>query len=167
MVIPERHFSMHDFFLELLSRNFSLVHRLRVGSQTEQQITYRETACPVYARVAANHIRAYLSRTFFDGSDIEEKKLREALARHAQFREKDEVDPSVATAGLKKTLAPRSEVTALDRVEAVWSSLEEYFAWNASIERMFRDSRGKFKSSPAHTITAEMVAGLHRSELKI
>ena len=38
------------------------------------------------------HIRACLSRTFFDGSDVEEEKLREALARHAKCWEEDEVD---------------------------------------------------------------------------
>ena len=52
-----------------------------------------------------------------------------------------------------------SEVTALDRVEAAWSSLEEYFALNVSIERVFQYSRGRFKSGPAHIITAELVAG--------
>ena len=31
------------------------------------------------------HIRAYLSRTFFDGSDLEEETLRKALAQHAQY----------------------------------------------------------------------------------
>ena len=67
---------------------------------------------------------------------------------------------------MKKALAPRSEVTALDRVEAAWSSIEEYFALNASIERVFRDSRGRFKSDPAHIITAELVAGLNPPEFK-
>ena len=52
------------------------------------------------------HIRASLSKTFFDGSDLEEAKLREALARHAQCCEEDKVDPSVAAAGVKKALAP-------------------------------------------------------------
>ena len=37
---------------------------------------------------------------------------------------------------------------------------------NASIERVFRDSRGRFKSGPAHTITAELVAGLNPPEFK-
>ena len=78
----------------------------------------------------------------------------------------DEVDPSVAAAGVKKALAPRSEVTALDRVEAAWSSLEEYFALNANIKRVFRDSRGRFKSGPAHIITAELVVGLSPPEFK-
>ena len=54
----------------------------------------------------------------FYGSELEEKTLRKALARHAQCWEEDEVDPSVAAAGVKKTLSPRLEVTALDRVEA-------------------------------------------------
>ena len=112
------------------------------------------------------HIRACMSRTFFDGSDVEEEKLREALARHAQCWEEGEVDRSVAVAGVKKALATRSEVTTLDRVEAAWSSLEEYFALNSSIEHVFRDSRDRFKSSPSHIITAELVAGLNPPELK-
>ena len=72
------------------------------------------------------YIRAHLSRTFFDGSDVEGEKLREALpAPHAQCWAENEVDPSVAAAGLKKTLTLRSEITALDRVEAAGSFLEE------------------------------------------
>ena len=78
----------------------------------------------------------------------------------------DEVDPSVAAAGVKKALAARSEVTVLDRVEAAWSSLKIYFALNASIERVLRGSRGRFNSSPARIITAEMVAGLYPPEFK-
>ena len=99
-------------------------------------------------------------------SDLEEEKLREALARHAQCWEKDEADPSVAAAGVKKALASRSEVATLGRVEAAWSSLEEYFALNVSIERVFRDFRGRFKSGPAHLVTAELVAGLNPPEFK-
>ena len=112
------------------------------------------------------HIHACLSRTFFDGSDLEKEKMHEALARHTQCCEEDEVDPSVAAAGEKKALAPRSEVTALDRVEAAWSSLEEYFALIASIERVFRDNRGRFKGGLVHIITAELVAESHPPEFK-
>ena len=89
-------------------------------------------------------ICACISRTFFDGHDLEEEKLRKALARHAQCWEEDEVDPSVAVAGVKEALALRSEVIALDRVEAAWSSLGEYFASNASIEPVFRGSCDRF-----------------------
>ena len=92
--------------------------------------------------------------------------MRKALAQHAQCWEKDGVDPFAAAAGVKKASAPRSEVTALDKVEAAWSSLEEYFALNASIERVFRNFRGRFKSGPACIITAELVAGLHPPEFK-
>ena len=67
------------------------------------------------------HICACLSKTFSVVSNVEEK-LREALARHVRYWEEDEVDFSVAVAGVKKALAPRSEVTSLDRVEATWSS---------------------------------------------
>ena len=109
-----------------------------------------------FSELLRKHIRAYLTRTVFDGSNLDEEKLRVALARHAQCWEEVEVDPSVAAASVKQASAPRSKVTALDRVEAAWSSLEEYFALNASIERVFPDSRDRFKSVPAHIITAEL-----------
>ena len=56
------------------------------------------------SKLLQKHIRACLSRTFFDGSDVEEK-LRDALARHAQCWEEDEVNSSVTAAGMKKALA--------------------------------------------------------------
>ena len=105
-------------------------------------------------------------RTFFDGSDLEEVKLHEALSWYAQSWVEDKVDPTVTAAGVKKALASRSEVTALDRVEAAWSSLEEYLTLISSIERVFGDSRGRFNISLACIITAELVAGLHLPEFK-
>ena len=118
------------------------------------------------SEVLQKHIRTCLSRTFFDGSDFEEKKLGNALAWHAECWEEDEFDPSAAAVGVKKALAPRSEITALGRVGAVWSSLETHFELNVSIERVFRHFRDRFRSGPAHIITAELVAGLNLPELK-
>ena len=110
------------------------------------------------SKLLHKHIRVCLSRTFYDGSDAEEEKQRVALARYAQCWEEDEVD----------TLLQRSEVTALDRVEPAWSSLEDYFALNASKsnERVLRGSRGRLKSGPVHIITAELVARLNPPEFK-
>ena len=69
---------------------------------------------------------------FFDGFDLKEKKF-----------------PSVTATGAKKASAPQSEVTALGGVEAVLSSLEEYFALNASsIERVLQDICGRLKKRP-------------------
>ena len=51
-------------------------------------------------------------------------------------------------------------------MEAAWSSLEEDLPLNASTERVFRDSRGRFKDGPTHIIMAELMAGLHPPELK-
>ena len=51
-------------------------------------------------------------------------------------------------------------------MEAAWSSLQEYFALNESIERVFRDSRGRFISGPARIVTAELMAGLHTPEVE-
>ena len=133
--------------------------------QSNEEQTMKRRVLPM-AELLQKHIRACLSRTFFYGSDFEEKKLREALVRHARCWEEDEIDITVAAAGVKKALALRSEVTAFGRVEAAWSSLEKYFTLNASIERVFRDSRGRFKSGPAHIITVELTAGLHPPEFK-
>ena len=156
LVVPENHLNMDEFFLQLLPRYFYACTQT-IGRQTGHGLSISE--------LLQKRIRACLSRTFFDGSYIEEK-FREAPGRHTQCWKKDEVDPSVAAAGVKKALASQSEETALDRVEAAWSSLEEYFALNASIERVFRDSRGRSKTGPARLITVDLVAGLSPPEFK-
>ena len=112
------------------------------------------------------HICACLSKTFFDGPDFGEEKLREALPRHAHCWKEDEVDLSLAAAGVKKLLALWTEVTALDKVKAAQRSLEKYFTLNASIERVFRHCRGRYKNGPAHIVTVKLVAGLHPPEFK-
>ena len=55
-------------------------------------------------------------------------------------------------------------MVALDRVKAAWSSLEEYFALNASTERAFRGCRGRFKS--VSRFSWELVVGLNQPEIK-
>ena len=126
-------------FSRTASNNFlRFIHRLRVGSQTEQQGRDGKTAYSLYVGVVLQkHTRECLSSTFFYGSDTEEEKLHEALARHAQCCEEDGVDPPDAAAVVNKALAPRLEVIALDRVGAGWNSLEEYFALNASISACY------------------------------
>ena len=99
------------------------------------------------------HICACLPRTFLlrircRGGQV----ARGSIAPHAQCWEEDEVDLAVVAAGVKKALAPWLEVTAFGRVEVAWSSLKKYFALNASIECVFRDSRGRFKGGPAYII---------------
>ena len=157
---------MDEFFLELLPRNFFACTQTTSGESNSATRNRQMKRHILSMSELQKHICACLSRTFFDGSDIEEERLREALAQHAQCWEEDYVDPSAATAGVKKVLVPRLEVTTLDRGEAAWSSLEECFALNASSERVFRDYRGRFKSGPAHIITAELVAGLNPPEFK-
>ena len=105
------------------------------------------------------HIRACLSRTIFDGTVLEEDNLREALARHAKFWEDEDIDPSIAAAGVRKALASHNEPTAMGRVEGQWGAMEEFFAENASAERAFRDD-DIFKPGPANIITKELLAGL-------
>ena len=158
----KNHLNMDEFFLELLPRNFFACTQTTSGESNRAKRKDSETAYILsMPELLQKHIRACLSRTCFDGSDLEEEKLREALPKYDQCLEEDEVDPSVTAADVKKALAPQSEVTALERVEVAWSSFEEYFALIASIERVFQDSRGRFKSCPAHIITAELLAGLN------
>ena len=158
---------MNEFFPEWRPRNSSACTQSmsEESSRVTKEHTVKRHILPM-SELLQKHIRTCLSSTFFYGSDLEKAKLREALARHTQCWEEDEVDPSVAAAGVKKALAPRSEGTAPERVEAAWSSLEEYFTLNPSIERVFRDSRGSFNSGPARITTVKLVAGLHPPEFK-
>ena len=154
-------------FLELPPRNsYACTQNTKWGvKQRNKEQTVKRYVLSM-SKLLQKHIRASLSRTFFDGSDLEKENLRESLAWHAHCWEGDEVDPSAAAAGVKKALAPRSEVIAFDRVKAAWSSFDEYFALNASIKRVFRHSRGRLKSGSVHTIPAKLVAGFHPPELK-
>ena len=79
-------------------------------SNKEQKV--KQPIFPV-CELLQKHIRVCLSKTFFDGYDAKKEKLREALAWHAQCWKEDEVDPSVAAAGVKKAFALWSEVSAL------------------------------------------------------
>ena len=141
---------MDDFFLELLPRN---CYAFTSGESSRATWNRRgngmSSLCPSCCR-----------------STFAREKLRETLAWRAQCWKEDEVDPSIAAGAVKKTLASRSKIIALDRAGAAWSFLEEYFALNASIERVFRYCHGRFKSDTAHIITVELVAGLHPPEFK-
>ena len=69
-------------------------------------------------------IRSCLSRTYFDGSDLEEDDLLEALAKHAECWEGDRMDPAVALAAVTRLVTMGSEPTALERVDGVMGELE-------------------------------------------
>ena len=105
------HSEVTDNFTSLVyigdSKKTTLVHRLREKSKTEQKGSDGETACSLYVRVASEIHFLVSIKNVFDGSDLEEEKLREAQARHGQCWKKDEVEPSVAVAGVKKVLVPR------------------------------------------------------------
>ena len=111
------------------------------------------------AQLLHKSIRSCLSRTYFDGSDLVEEDLREALMKHAECWTGDLIDPSIAAAAVSRLVVMGSEATAVDRTDAVQSRLEQYFE-NPSAEAIFRDSRGLFKKGPAVVITKAFVAGL-------
>ena len=114
-------------FSRTASKNFLRLYTdyERGVKQSNKNQTVRRHNTLSMSEMLQKHIRACLPRTVFDGPDLEEKKWRGALTRHDQCWKEDEVDPSVAAADVKNALAPRSEVTALGRVEAAWSFLEE------------------------------------------
>ena len=111
-------------------------------------------------------IRRCLSRTFFTGIDLEHEDLWEALAKHAECWEGDEIDPSIAAAEVTRLCRMGNESTAADRVDAVQSRLETYFE-NPSAERVFRDTNLQYKKGPAAIISKAFVAGLKPPEFKI
>ena len=74
---------------------------------------------------------AFLSRKIFPSihlawtSELSEEQRWEALSKHAECWTGDVVDPSVATATVKKPMVTGHEETAGDRLDAVLGRLEK------------------------------------------
>ena len=64
-------------------------------------------------------IRSCLSRTYFDGTEVQDDDLRNALAKHAESWTGDSIDPSIAPAEVCRRVTMGSEATAVDRTDAV------------------------------------------------
>ena len=110
-------------------------------------------------------IRSCLSRTYFNGDELEDDDLWESLAKHAECWEGDEIDPSIAAAEVSRLCRMGNERTATDRVDAVQSRLEMYFE-NPSAELVFRE-KGRYKTGPAAIVSKAFVEGLRPQEFKI
>ena len=110
-------------------------------------------------------IRRCLSRTYFNGDELEADDLWEALAKHAECWEDDIVDHSIAAAEVARLVRMGNERTATDRVDAAQSRLETYFE-NPSVERVFRD-KTQYKKGPASIISKSLVDGLRPPEFKV
>ena len=110
-------------------------------------------------------IRRCLSRTYFNGDELEADDLWEALAKHAECWEDDTVDHSIAAAEVARLVRMGNERTATDRVDAAQSRLETYFE-NPSVERVFRD-KTQYKKGPASIISKSLVDGLRPPEFKV
>ena len=111
-------------------------------------------------------IRSCLSRTYFDGTDC-----RAMTSAMLLLSTRSVGRVVLSTAILRRQRYCRrvtigSEVTAVDRTDAVQSHLEQYFE-NPSAEHVFRDASGAFKQGPAAVISKEFVAGFHPSEFKV
>ena len=81
-------------------------------------------------------IRSCLSRTYFDGTELQEDDLREALAKHAECWTDDSVDPFIAATEVCRRVTMGSVATAVDRIDAVHSRLRQYYFKNPSAERV-------------------------------
>ena len=111
-------------------------------------------------------IRICLADTFFGGTrvrELQERDLKEALARHGECWTGEDVDPTVTA--VERLLAMGSEPTAVDRIDAIKGRMEDYLE-NPAVEKAFRDSTGKYRRGPARVMTAALVAGLQPREFK-
>ena len=111
------------------------------------------------AQLLRQSIRSCLSRTYFDGTELQEDDLREALAKHAECRTDNSIDSSIAAAKVCRRVTMGSEATAVDRIDAVHSRLEQYFE-KPSAERVFRDTLRAYKRGHEAVISKALVAGL-------
>ena len=68
-------------------------------------------------------IRSCLSRTYFDGTELQDDDLRKALATHTVCWTGDSIDPSLAPAEVFRRMTMGSEATAVDRTDAVSAKL--------------------------------------------
>ena len=149
-------------------RVFSQAASLRFNTQyaeyqraMELSINAQSISRPVLsvAQLLRQSIRSCLSRTYFDGTGLQEYDVREAFAKHAEGWTDDSIDPFIAAAEVCRRVTMGSEATAVDRIDAVHSRLKQYFE-NPSAKRVFRDTLGAYKRGPAAVISKALVAGL-------
>ena len=118
------------------------------------------------SQLLRNSIRLCLSRTCFDGTELQDDDLREALAKYAESCAGNSIDPSIAAAEVCHRMTMGSEATAVDQTDAIQSRLELCFE-NPIAEYDFCDARGTFKRGPAAVISQAFVAGLHPPEFNV
>ena len=70
-------------------------------------------------------IRSCLSQTCFDGTELQDDDLREALVKHAECWTGGSIDPSITAAEVYRRVTMGSEATAVGRTDAVQSRLEQ------------------------------------------
>ena len=75
------------------------------------------------AQLLRQSICSCLSRTYFDATELQEDDLREALAKHAECWTDDSIDPFIAAAEVCRLVTMGSKATAIDRIDAVHSRL--------------------------------------------
>ena len=103
-------------------------------------------------------IRSCRSRTYIDGTELQDDDLREALAKHVKYWTGGSIDSSIAVAGMCRRVTMGPEATAVDRTDAVQSRLEKYFE-NPRAENAFRDARGTFERGPEAVNSKALVVG--------
>eukprot|EP00903_Cladosiphon_okamuranus_P006086 g5996.t1 len=121
------------------------------------------------SQLLPENVRWCLADEYFEeqgGSELAESDLLRVLAQHGECWESAEVDPAKVVSDMESHLAMGSEPTAMERIDAVRSRMEEFCA-NSSVGRVFRDSvTRKYVSGPARVITAAVLRGLKPPEFK-
>ena len=92
--------------------------RVFVLSNNAQSVSRPDLVLSLF-QLLHKFIRSCLSRTYFDGTEVQDDDLRNALAKHAESWTGDSIDPSIAPAEVCRRVTMGSEATAVDRTDAV------------------------------------------------
>lgn len=107
-------------------------------------------------------------RGYFDGSELEEDNLKEALAKHAECWEDAELDFAIVEPAATQAATMEHESTTVGGVDAIRGCLERFFDFD-NVRKAFRDTRESYRPGRAKVITKALVMGLHSrvSEAKV
>ena len=149
-MVPALH-SM-DKFSHRQRRSASIPNTLRTSGRWNSATThslFRALCCRLLSCCVNPSVRACR------GLILMGLNYRKTISRGAcearRYWTDNSVDPSTAAAEVCRRVTMGSEATAVDRINAVQSRLEQYFE-NPSAARVFCDTLGAYKGGPAAVI---------------
>ena len=137
------------------------VRAIQIGNRGQTVQRYLLTVNELLPR----YVRKSLAKLYQAGRDLSNDVLMEALGRHGGCWDDCAADPSKVAPEVARILTMGNEPEAMDRVDAVFGKLEEYFATGPA-EKLFRDDQGCYRKGPASMITKALVDGVKPPELK-